>query len=227
MRTVRGKIGYFHRQQGPTGREWFSLSVLRDGTRALRAHCEMDDDVVLRDVTYTVDRAWQPLDAFIRLSVHDQFVGSSWFRFTARGVECEALTAREGRVSQRVALPGGAVRFGTHSLITDGWHAALWDPSGPALQVTRAQPASSHAANGATGPLVLLGDSTLERLGRERVTVPAGEFDCTHFQILLVKYPALHFWVTGSDHILVRMEWDHLDAYYELLELECMESDDD
>jgi hypothetical protein len=219
-RTLRGKLGYFHRRDGDIGREWFAVTVMPSGERTLRAHCEMDDDGVLRDVTYTVDAAWRPLDAFVRLSVRDRFVGSSWFRFHDRSVECEAFTAEGGRISQRVQLPAPPVRFGTHSLITDGWHAALWDPQGPDWQTILHQPASSHAANGATGPLVVVGDSRLHRIGAEQVTVPAGTFATTHFEILLVNYPALHFWVTDADASLVRMEWDYLNAYYELLEFE-------
>jgi hypothetical protein len=218
-RTLQGKIGYYSRRSGETGREWFTVTVMPDGSRTLRTCCEMDDASVLRDVTYTIDAAWRPVDAYIRLSVADRFVGSSWFRFLDDAVECEALTASEGRVSQRVDLPQRAARFGTHSLITDGWHAVLWDPQGPDRQVLRRQPASSHAADGGTGPLVVLGDSTLHRIGDERVCVPAGEFDTTHFSIDLVDYPPLHFWVTGPDVTLVRIEWTHLDAYYELLEL--------
>ncbi|MCB1623804.1 MAG: hypothetical protein KDI32_04400 [Pseudomonadales bacterium] len=223
-RTLRGKIGYFRNRLGEIGREWFTVTVMPDGTRTLRAQCEMDDDVVLRDVTYSVDAAWRPLDAFIRLSVDGQFVGSSWFRFVDRLVECEAYTRAEGRISQRVELAAPAVRFGTHSLITDGWHGALWQKNGPAIQAILAQPASSHAANGATGPLLLLGDSRLKRIGEERLRVPAGAFDTTHFEILLVDFPALHFWVTARDVQLVRIEWQHLDAYYELLEYEETES---
>jgi hypothetical protein len=217
-RTLRGKIGYFHNRLGDIGREWFAVTVMPDGSRTLRAHCEMNDDGVLRDVTYSIDAAWRPLDAFIRLSVRDRFVGSSWFRFRDDGVECEGFTALEGRVSQQVALPRRAVRFGTHSLVTDGWHGVLWDPKGPEIQTILQQPASSHAANGATGPMVLLGDSTLRRISEERITVPAGTFYTTHFEILLVDFPSLHFWVTGADVTLVRIEWSHLDAYYELLE---------
>ena len=73
-------------------------------------------------------------------------------------------------------------------------------------------------------PLLLLGDSRLKRIGEERLRVPAGAFDTTHFEILLVDFPALHFWVTARDVQLVRIEWQHLDAYYELLEYEETES---
>ncbi|HPF25928.1 MAG TPA: hypothetical protein P5528_02965 [Steroidobacteraceae bacterium] len=219
-RTLRGKLGYFHNRLGDIGREWFTVTVMPDGCRTLRAHCEMDDDVVLRDVTYTVDAGWRPLDAFIRLSVQNRFVGSSWFRFAGCSVECEGNTAAEGRFAQRIELPAPAVRFGTHSLITDGWHGALWRADGPPIQSIPQQPASSHAANGATGPMILLGDSTLKRVGEERLRVPAGDFATEHFEILLVDFPSLHFWVTGPDVQLVRIEWQHLDAYYELLEYE-------
>ena len=68
-RTFRGKLSYRHDTKGETGREWFNVNVQPDGSRTHRAHCEMDDDGVLRDVVTTMDARWYPKDAYVRLSV--------------------------------------------------------------------------------------------------------------------------------------------------------------
>ncbi len=211
---VRGLIGYFRRGV-KTGQEYFAISTFTNGARTLRAQCEMWDDTLLRDVTFAIDADYRPLDAFIRLAQHGQFVGSSWFRFGESFVECEAHTAREGRISQCMEWDGWPICFGTHSLITDGWHAKHWQGSDPALLRS---PVSSHAANGGTGPLIATTEFQLRHQGDEAVTVPAGQFHCRHFTIGFQTYSPIHFWVTGTQHQFVRMEWDHLDANYELLE---------
>jgi hypothetical protein len=214
-RKLRGSIGYFRRGVC-TGEEQFSITVEADGTRLLRAQCEMFDDELLRDVTYAVDANYRPLDAHIRLTQHDRFVGSSWFRFGAGFAECEGFTAREGRFSQRLAWAGWPPCFGTHSLITDAWHAVFWR----GVPVRMRSPVSSSAANGGTGPLLAETEFLLEKVCEQRLRAPAGEFDCTQFAITFGAYPPLHFWASGADLQLVRMEWAYLDAYYELLTLE-------
>jgi hypothetical protein len=216
---VHGLIGYF-RRGAQTGRERFAITTAADGARTLRAHCEMWDDELLRDVTLAIDADYRPLDAFIRLAQHGKFVGSSWFRFGAGFVECEAWTARDGRVSQRMDWDGWPICFGTHSLITDGWHAQHWHGRDPGRL---SSPVSSNAANGGTGPLIATTEFQLAHHGDETVRVAAGEFACRHFSIAFRSYAPIHFWVTGAQHQFVRMEWDHLDANYELLELSEMQ----
>lgn len=209
-----GVIGYFRRDD-QTGVERFSISTEADGSRILRAECEMWDDALRRDVTLAVAADYRPLDAHIRLTQHGKFVGSSWYRFGPGFVECEAFTANDGRVSQRMEWDGWPVCFGTHSLITDAWHAAHWrgvDP--PGLR----SPVSSNAANGGTGPTIACTQFQLHLLSEEKVVVPAGTFDTRHFSIVFNDYPPLHFWATGPSQQFVRMEWDYIDAHYELLE---------
>lgn len=214
-RHVRGLIGYFRRGE-QTGLEHFSITTEADGARTLRAECEMWDDALVRDVTLAVDRDYWPQDAFIRLTQHGRFVGTIWFLFGDGYVSCESRTAREDRVSQRIEWPGWPPCFGTHSLITDAWHAHFWRGQDPPLMRS---PVSSNAANGGTGPLIGTTRFQLRRLGAQTVQVPAGEFSTSHFAIEFGDYPPLHFWSRDDDHQFVRMEWDHIDAHYELLEL--------
>ena len=94
------------------GREYFSVTVQPDGIRTLRAQCEMDDDRLLRDVVLTVDAAWRPLDAFLRLSIAEATIGHGWFRFGDDFAESEGWTASGGRFAQRIALEEPAAFFG-------------------------------------------------------------------------------------------------------------------
>ena len=97
-RSYRGKVVYLTDNVGEMGREFFHVTIQPDGTRTMRAVCEMDDDRLLRDVVITLDPQWQPTDAFVRLTINEDFFGSSWFRFSPSEAECQALTKREGGV---------------------------------------------------------------------------------------------------------------------------------
>ena len=87
-RSYRGKMLYLTDGLGEMGREWFHVTVQPDGSRTLRATCEMDDDRLLRDVVMTVSKNWYPVDAFVRLSIVEKLVGSSWFNFTDGTAGC-------------------------------------------------------------------------------------------------------------------------------------------
>lgn len=225
-RSYRGRIVYRHDRDGETGREWFDVTVQADGERTVRARCEMDDEALLRDVTYTVDAAWRPLDAYVRLAQHGAFKGSAWFRFDDRGVECEAWTAADGRVRQRVELPRRSTLFAPHPLVTDGWQASAFDYArGPGIQRLEHCTNSSPRPDGASGPLVGTVFKDLEYVGDERVTVAARTFDARHLRILprapgMNDWPPLEFWVAGEDFVLLRMRWDLLASTYELVELD-------
>ena len=226
QRSYRGYLRYLHDVEGERGREWFSVSVQEDGARTLRAQCEMDDELLLREVTYSVDGQWRPHDAFVRLVQCGQFVGSSWFRFDEQGVECEALTQREGRVHQRQQLGRRPRLFAPHPLVSDGWQAAAFDfTRGPGRQRLDACTNSSPQPDGASGPLIGVVYKDLEYVGDESITVPAGTFLAHHMLIhplmpSMAHWTPLEFWVTGTDFQIVRMRWDLLRSTYELTEID-------
>ena len=68
-RNTRGKILYIGGDGEERGREWWSMTFHEDGQKTLRAHCEIDDTEVIREVVYTMDKNWKPLDCFNRLHV--------------------------------------------------------------------------------------------------------------------------------------------------------------
>lgn len=229
-RVYSGRIAYIGDGDGAgpveRGREWFTVSVYDDGNRTIAARCEIDDAVVVRDVTYSVDARWRPVDAFIRLNVHGRFMGSGWFRFTDTFAECETFMAGGGRVSQRIDCGSGeeghgAVSFGAHPVACDVWHLGVHEPSATALgsPVKHRAFMSSLLPNGASGPMLSAWNFGVEYLGDERLTVAAGTFDTHHFRYLLDGHPDEHVWYTTADRILVRIRWDLLRTTYELAEL--------
>jgi hypothetical protein len=151
--TTRGKIVYL-RNGEETGREWFTVTKHQDGRRGFRAMCEMDDHDLLRDVTYNVGPAWEPLDCFVRLTERDTFVGSSWFLFDDRGGECEGFTVNEGRINQRIDVGHRPPSFGAHPIICDMWHLSQFDRAGPKRQTLKNIMLSSPKPDGGSGPML-------------------------------------------------------------------------
>ena len=186
------------------GDERWEISLHPDGLRALRARCLIHDDPpVLRDVLQSVDREFHPHDGFTRITVSGAFRGSAWYRFTDTEAECEAYTVGEGRVSQRYPIKRGIRGFGTHSLQSDGWLAAGYDLSrGPGTQRFFGNLMTTTNHRGATGPMFMTTDSSLEYVGIEEIQVPAGEFHCHHFRFVGTShgYPPYDMWVTADGH---------------------------
>jgi len=242
-RSIRGTLQYTsnkpERKGQERGREHFSIVVHGDGRRTLSAHCEIDDaPPVMRDVVYSVDTEGRPVDAFVRLGVDDRFVGSSWFRFGDGLIECEAYTALEGRISQRVETSGRIPLFGTHPIQADAWICRLADLSrGPHAEIHKHVYMSSLDHRGATGPLIVSHPSglRLEFLGRESVTVKAGTFDALHFLIGDPKevpasetrnepgrHPRYELWCTADGDYVTLKAWvsGYMMTAYELVALE-------
>ncbi len=218
-RTIRGKLLYLHDKRGETGREWFTVTVQPSGERTVRAQCEMEDDQVLRDVIWTMDAAWRPIDAYVRLSVGGAFQGAGWFRCQGNTVECEIDTADAGRLRQRLELGGPAAIFGAHPVSGDAMKVAPFDPDGPKRQTFEGV-STSPLPNGASGPILTARRFEFESLEPEEVSVPAGTFSCAHFMWHFEEFPPIEIWNAGEDRVPVKLRWDLLDSDYVLSEFE-------
>ena len=229
--TSRGKILYVHDERGERGREWFTLTTHPNGDRTVRAMCELYDVDLLRDVIYTVDINWKPIDAYIRLTLKDIYIGSGWFRFTEHKAECETFMKESGRISQWIDLDERPLSFGTHPVICDVWHIGAFDrKSKSRIQTLKGTMVSSPLHTGASGPLLSpvimshkgthLNEFSIEYMGTEEITVPAGTFQADHFRYLLGEHPSYEIWCHGEHLIPVKLRWDFNETTYYLEEFE-------
>lgn len=205
------------------GREWFAVTIQPDGTRTLRAQCEMDDDRLLRDVVLTVDAQWRPVDAFLRLTMAEQTVGSSWFSFENDAAAAEGWMAAGGRFAQRFDLAKPCEFFGTHALHCDAWVAGrLRQHHGPE-SFRFVTFASSVLANGGSGPELIevpRDFATVTDMGFESIECPAGRFDSHHVRIDVAGVDHFDVWSGGEDCLPVRLTSDVLGQTYELVEID-------
>ncbi|MBM3504552.1 MAG: hypothetical protein FJX65_11825 [Alphaproteobacteria bacterium] len=226
-RTARGRIVY-REKSGEIGGEHFVITGHSDGARTHRALCAFNDIELLRDVTYSVDAAWRPTDSFVRLTLKDQFLGSAWFRFAEGYAECEAFTAHEGRVSQRMVTAGRANVFVPHSVVGDIWQVGALDKqAGDRPHVIHGRMTSSPRTLGDSGPMLAFtgwgagvpGTLHLQYRGETEVRVAAGTFPCMRVDIVRKDTPSLELYATGPDLIPVLLKAEFLGQSYELVEL--------
>ncbi|MCB2109359.1 MAG: hypothetical protein KDE14_16740 [Rhodobacteraceae bacterium] len=235
-RNIRGKILYVGDDKKERGREWFGFTFRKDGQITLRAYCEMDDIQLERDVVYTMDHKFRPLDCFIRLHKDGKFLGTGWIRVSDTEVECEVFNSGFGRVQQIFPLTSPALNLGAHPLANDALVLASFDHSRPErVQTQSGWLTTSPLLYGSAGPLIGMRSGTIEYVGPERITVPAGIFDTHHYRFPPTPGNALHpsgtpgsedIWVTHPHYTFVRAEvYGYLTnetgyGYYELAELE-------
>jgi len=232
-RSIRGTIRYTskkaERMDQVRGREYFHVDVHSDGKRTITAHCEIDDrPSVMRDITYSIDEDWYPMDCFVRLSVDDKFMGSGWFRFGPDFAECETNSLLDGRVSQRMETKGRLKTFQNHAIACDSWHMRLFDLSKPSHEVQSIEEMllSSPDHRGATGPMLFRIGFGVEYVGEEAIEVEAGKFDALHFRFvsspgLPEAHPPYDIWCTNDgDFTFLRGDiGGYMQTCYELVEL--------
>ena len=235
--TIRGTIIYTskkpERMDEERGREFITITKHGNGHRTLRAHAVIDDPPpVMRDAVLNYDNNWSPTDAFVRLTVDDQFVGSTWYRFNEELAECEGYTAAEGRIHQEFDLAGPITTLGSHPIQGDAWHPANYDLSQGPGQQSFPLFMTSFDHRGATGPMLLpRKELFITYAGDEQVTVGAGTFDAHHFiygknvgdtTVDPKVHPPYHVWCTNDgDYIFLKGSCGgYMMTYYELMELE-------
>jgi hypothetical protein len=214
-----GTLSYRTRSTGvERGREHWTLTVNREASRTMRCLAMTDDSEFVRDVTYTIGRDERPRDAFVRLQVRAQQVGTGYFVVDGSVLDVVTAGRTTGRVVQQVQV-GERLHIVTHAVMLDAWPWWSYDRQGPAEQGLAVYNTSTRW-NGTDGPLGRLETLRVTRHADETVAVPAGTFDCRHlsFDSDELKVPTSHVWLTGPDAILVRYDWAGLDLEYVLHE---------
>lgn len=203
------------------GREDFSVSIFPDGSRTMRAVCRYNSTGLTRDVTYTVGPDFKPVECFVKVAMQTHAIGSTWFRFTNALAEAEGYTHKEGRISQRISVPGRVLAFGSHPLCSDFWRVAHLQTSNPGeLQTIDNCMNSSPAASGDSGPMLYRRSYSYIYVGTESISVPAGDYETHRFDWPVRDGKTLRLWTTGPDYLPIRMDFPEKGNVYELVSLE-------
>jgi hypothetical protein len=228
-----GLIAYKNAKTGEIwGTEEWAMTCGSDGLRILSAHCEMtlgetslEARNVVRDTILSVDASWHPHDASVRIMNNGVVTGTGWFRFSDTEAECESWTQAEGRISQRTPISRPMRGFGMHALITDGWMSSTFPFEQGAGHVHHWPDSLIHSLDhlGATGPYIHRSTSGLRFVGQEKITVPAGTFECNRlaFVGMTNNHPPYDMWIsTDGDCLYVKgVVEGYMDSVFELTEL--------
>lgn len=209
----------------------FTLHSILTVKKTIRAHCEIEEPAptVMRDIIYSCDEDYVPMDCHVRLTVGDAFMGSGWFLFKDDAIECESYGPETGRISEKRDTGGPFDIFGTHPIVADAFNCRCLDISnGPVKRKIHGfLPSPDH--RGATPPKIADVSIFLAYIGEEEITVPAGTFQCRHFQFSDTEgdgmggkqHPEYNVWVTADDdYLFVRGGvGGYMQTWYELVEL--------
>lgn len=224
-RYYSGVIEAIGDTQGLRGLERFSVSVAPDGSRTLHATCEIYDRNVSRDIIYSVDRDFRPMDSYVRLIKDGSLLGTGRFHFDMHGGSLDCDSRVLGHVTQRVDQQGGVPSFGPHPLSCDIWHLARYDHASKQKIQYFHSALSSLEHDGCSGPMLHRIRFGIEFLGPQMVTVPAGTFATHHYQFHLdgslpEEHPLEQLWCIPDDFIFVKIRVDgHISTTYHLTEL--------
>jgi hypothetical protein len=232
-RSLRGSIRYTsnkpERLGQERGREHFIFTDQADGVRVVHAHCEIDDAPnVVRDVMLSLNAQGQPLDCSVRISVGDQHEGTALMRFTPSFAECETISRRHGRISQRIELAAPLTGLGAHPICGDALCLRMYDlRQGPGRQFFPHMMLTSPDHRGATGPMLFALGFGLQYVGPEVVQVAAGRFDALHFRYvdtagqLPEEHPPYDLWCSADGHYVYLKGGvgGYMQTQYELVEL--------
>jgi len=220
-RHYAGKISYLDNAGREWGREEFSGSVHARG-RSLRAVCEMDEARLLREVSWAVTETWRPREGFVRNVRDGQTIGSCWYSVTGEMVECEGITAEEGRISRRIEAARPIDFLGMHPLTGDAITAMVRGTDQPGQEQTLLCAANSMAHLGDEGLSLMLVEPVVAFIAHEQITVGAGTFDALHYTIRWSdQVPHLtDYWIDPVDCLPLLTVLPAIGERYELVRLD-------
>mgnify|MGYP001304965988 CR=1 FL=1 len=197
-----------------SGYEDFSMDVRDDG-RTIRSYCEMAENDLTRDASWTLDTAHKPVEGHVRVVQNGSLAGSAWYHCSQAGTECESLTPGMGRTSQKLAVSPSYL--GLHPLVGDGLIALARgiDNAGEERMVESVT--CSYDENGGTSLVALPIQIGVTFVGPEDITVQAGTFPSYHYELnWQPQWPRAKLWVMQEDAVFLRLTWSHVSAQYDL-----------
>ena len=198
--------------------EQFSLTHNPDGTRTLRSITQSPNGTIFRDVHQTVAADWRPVEGYARLFIRGEWQGTIWRRLRGDRLLSE-LWSPDGTVDTAEFTVPPHVVLGFHPVVSDSWKLNFYDVEKGGQQELYTFTVS-NSWNGRTlghgMPLI----SHAELLGRERITVPAGTFECEHFLWADPFGEQLDVWRWGPDNLLIQLLVRDAGRFYQLGSLE-------
>jgi len=210
-RWLRGTYAYRALPDGAErGSEQFQLTVHPDGSRTMIMWQNLNDRGTQLSVILRVSDGFRPLEAYVSYWIASGYKGSG--TFTVAG---DQLVVRSrgpgGQIDETLAVPA-EFSIGTHPVAADGWHLWYADKASGELRLY-ALDASTDLARPLSGAFAVM---SYERVGSERLSTPAGDFDTVHYRL----GGANDLWVSGEDRLLVRMLAPRARSEYLLVRLE-------
>ncbi|MBL8644997.1 MAG: hypothetical protein JNK21_13765 [Rhodospirillaceae bacterium] len=201
--------------------ERFILTVNPDGTRTLRTLTRSPKGDLLRDVNQLVAADWRPIEALGRLFYQNKAYGTVLRRVAGDKLQ-SMIWPQSGEIdtAEFDAPPGMTVGF--HPIFHDIWKMSYLDTSHKEWQSILIHTVS-NTWNGSTlgHGQQIKGQARFD--GAERVTTPAGTFECQRFVWKTSHGKVIHLWRTGPHHLFVKLlvaEGDKKGSVYELSALE-------
>ncbi|MDX2143117.1 MAG: hypothetical protein SFV19_07160 [Rhodospirillaceae bacterium] len=178
--------------------ERFHMNVHPDGSRTMI----MWHDLFARNNQFTVvlrvAANFRPLESYLSYWTPNGYKGSNFI--TVAGSKLTAVTnGPQGTITQAIDVPE-KVSIGTHPVAADGWHTWYEDAKAKGPQKGTLYSVEATADN-AKPPLGTPIPFEFERIGQEKVTVPAGTFDAVKYKL----GGASEAWVLEQDKIMIRV----------------------
>lgn len=202
---LRGRVLYLETKTGEwRGEEEWTLTHNADDSRTLRIFTLISATEVMRDFTHHVDKDFRPIESYQSLWRKGKRTGSGFYAFTDDGVDATVVSPH-GAFTQRVETKGPFTMI-VHSMAADGWHFWGYDREKGGIQtITAINP--SAWGDGVQSVLARIHPTKIQFKGKERIKVPAGEFDCEVWLIEQREDGAWlnEVWVYGPHKVMVKL----------------------
>ncbi|MFM8516696.1 MAG: hypothetical protein ACKODA_02260 [Nevskiaceae bacterium] len=195
------------------GGERFMLTRHPDGSRSLQMQTDLRSRGSLFDVYLRVDAKFRPVTAFAHYWTAGMLKGAGFFEIEGDALRATSRGPASGSQTRATAVPA-RFSLGAHPVSGDGWHTAPYDMAARGVQTLNLY--SVDAGADVTKPVLgTLLPLSVEYLGDERVTVPAGTFDAQRFRLAGLN----DLWVYGPDRLVVKSELPRRGIRYVLVAL--------
>lgn len=193
------------------GEERWQFLAHPDGSRTMI----MWNDLAARNAQFTVvlrvAASFRPIDAFVSYWNDGKFKGSALFHVDGKRLMASSFGPYGAR-QQAIDVPE-RFSLGSHPVAGDGWHTWTYDAGvgGAQTCMLYALEASADLSKPVLGTLQPL---TIEKIGPETISVPAGKFSTIHYRLSGRN----DVWITPRDRLVIKSVIGDRNLRYELVE---------